>query len=321
MKASVCMTVLNEEGSIALLLDSLLSQTQKPEEIIIVDAGSKDKTVEIIRHYQKKDKRITLLVEPGSVAHGRNVSIDLAKNEIISSTDAGCTAKRDWLEKITEPFKHENVGMVAGFYKMVTRTPLQKAMSVYHGVPPERFDRVSFMPSARSVAFRKSIWQEVGGYNEKLQKAGEDTLFFYKVAKTGTTIVRVKDALVYWNEPGTFTLKDSLKKFFQYAKGDAQAGIWWHPEKRLATHNLKISAIFARYIVGLFLLILSFLNTSLFVYLTICLFAYFCWSVFKWRDVIKDWKGRLWLPIIQISSDFAVMSGFISGVVDRKIEN
>src|SRR3972149_3143590 len=115
MKASVCITVLNEEGSIATLLDSLLTQTEKPDEIIIVDGGSKDRTVEIVRHYQKKDKRIKFLVEHGSVAHGRNTSIEISRNPIIASIDAGCLARRDWLEKITEPFKHENVGMVAGF--------------------------------------------------------------------------------------------------------------------------------------------------------------------------------------------------------------
>jgi len=314
MKASVCITVFNEEESIGELLESLLAQTKKPDEIVVVDGGSKDRTVEIIRHYQKKDKRIKLLIEPGSVAHGRNTSIEIARNQIIASTDAGCVAKKDWLEKITEPFKHENVGMVAGFYEMVTKTPQQAAMSVYHGIPPERFDAVSFMPSARSVAFRREIWEKAGGYSEKLDKAGEDTLFFYEVVKTGTKIARVKDALVYWNEPSTFTLRDSLKKFYQYAKGDAQAGIWWHPEKRLATHNIKISSIFVRYIVGLAFLVL-YIKLPIMLYIILFLFfTYLIWSVFKWKDVIKDWKARLWLPIIQISSDFAVMSGFISGI-------
>ena len=49
MKVSVCITVFNEEGSIGELLDSLLKQTKKPGEIVIVDGGSKDKTVDVIR--------------------------------------------------------------------------------------------------------------------------------------------------------------------------------------------------------------------------------------------------------------------------------
>lgn len=314
MKTSVCITVLNEEGSIGELLESLLAQTKKPDEIVVVDGGSKDKTVEIVRHFQKKDKRIKLLIEQGSVAHGRNTSIEIAKNPIIVSIDAGCVAKKDWLAKITEPFKHEEVGMVAGFYEMVTKTPLQKAMSVYHGVAPERFDPTSFLPSARSVAFRREVWEKVGGYSEKLDKAGEDTLFFYKIVKTGVRIIRVGEAIVYWKETSTFTFIESLKKFYQYAKGDAQAGIWWHPTQRLASHNIKISAIFIRYFLGLILLLLSVKLPVLRVVLFLLVLLYLTWAIWKWKDVVKSWEARIWLPIIQISSDLAVMWGFISGV-------
>src|SRR3990172_9902871 len=159
MKVSVCVTVLNEEGSVGELIQSLLSQTKKPDEIFIVDGGSTDKTVGIIRHYQKKDKRIKLLVEKGSTAHGRNTAIELAKNPIIVSTDAGCVAKPDWLEKITEPFKYKNVGLVAGFYEMQAVNPMQEAMNIFHGITPKMYDPVKFLPSARSVAFRKSVWE------------------------------------------------------------------------------------------------------------------------------------------------------------------
>ena len=89
MNISICITTFNEEGSIGPLLDSLLAQTKKAEEIVIVDGGSTDKTVEIIRHYQKKDRRIKLLTEKCSRAKGRNIGIEIAKNEIIAITDAG----------------------------------------------------------------------------------------------------------------------------------------------------------------------------------------------------------------------------------------
>ena len=63
MNVSICLTLKNEEGSIADLLNSLLNQSKKPDEIIIVDGGSEDTTLDLIRHYQKKDKRIKLLIE------------------------------------------------------------------------------------------------------------------------------------------------------------------------------------------------------------------------------------------------------------------
>jgi len=200
---------------------------------------------------------------------------------------------------------------------MPSDTPLQEVLNVYHGVPPQRFDPRTFIPSARSVAFRKEVWERVGGYNEKLKNAGEDTLFFYDSLKNNFRIERVEKAKVVWQETHNMSLRKSLKKFYNYAKGDAKTGIWWHPTKQLASHNIKISFIFIRYILGLIFLILTIYYHLSFVYLFICIFAYFCWPIYKWRDVIKNWQGRLWLPAIQILSDFAVMAGFISGILNK----
>ena len=318
MNISVCITTFNEESSIERLLDSLLNQTIKPDEIIIVDGGSKDKTCQIIKHYQKKDKRIKLLIEPGSIAHGRNISIEIAKGDIITLTDAGCIAKKDWLEKITHPFIYKNVGLVAGFYEMSARNEMNEAINVFHGIPPERFDSTNFIPSARSVAFKKQVWSEIGGFDEKLDRAGEDTKFFYEVVNRGVKIVRVKEARVEWEEIGNLSFKSSLKKLYYYAKGDAQTGIWLHSSKHIVSHNIKITFILFRYIVGFILLIVAFKYNWLFSCLIIGLFLYLIWSIWKWRDIIKNWKVKLWLPIIQVSSDFAVMAGFMSAFIRKK---
>ena len=317
MKVSIIITVLNEEKTIAGLLDSLLAQTKKPEEIIIIDGGSKDKTTVIIRHYQKKDGRIKLLIEKSNPARARNIGIEIAQNPIIAHTDAGCLPRKDWLVRICEPFKFEKIGLVAGFYHMPAATPMNQAINVFLGVPPQRFDPATFLPSARSVAFRKSLWEEVGGYNEKLEKAGEDTDFFYKCVKTETRIVRVEKAIVLWKEIDNLTLKKALNKIYLYAKGDGQAGIWWHPAKRLSSHNIKISLVFLRYIIGIILLIFGFINFQFTLYLGILVSLYLIWSVYKWRDVVKDWRARGWLPIIQISSDLAVMTGFVKGITQK----
>src|SRR3972149_7809621 len=138
MKASVCITVFNEEGTIGPLLESLLVQSKKPDEVVIVDGGSRDKTVDIIRHFEKKDRRIKVLVQKCSRAQGRNIGVEIAKNDIIAVTDAGCIAQKDWLKKITEPLVNSEIDMVAGFYKMTGETPFQKAVSVFLGVTSRR---------------------------------------------------------------------------------------------------------------------------------------------------------------------------------------
>ena len=315
MKVSVVVTLLNEEATVDDLLSSLIGQTKKPDEIVIVDGGSKDKTIEIIQKFQEKNKHIKLIKKPGNIAKGRNIAISHAINEIIAQTDGGCIANPDWLEKITKPFEDHTIGMVAGFYQMVGSSPFQEALAPYHGTPRRKFDPRSFMPSGRSMAFRKEVWEYVGGYSENLERAGEDTLFNYKILSAGVRIRRAPDALVSWQVPNSF--KSSLKKFYFYAKGDAQAWIWWHPAQKLRTHNIEILTIFGRYFLGATLLLATpFLSFSALIFLY-GFVLYISWSIWKMREDVQTLKARLYIPIIQISSDLAVMAGFLGGTISR----
>lgn len=314
MKTSVVITVFNEEGSVSSLLNSLQSQTTKPDEIIIVDGGSRDKTVEIVRHFQKKNKRIKFLVEKCSRAKGRNLGIDIARNELVVLTDAGCIVHKNWLERIVEPFENKEVDMVAGFYKMTGKTAFQKALSFFLGVLPSQFD-VSFLPSTRSVAIKKKLWLKVGGFPEKLTDTAEDTMFNYKVIQSGANIARVKNAIVEWGMPRT--LREAFNKMFYYAKGDAKSKIWWHPTKKLSSHNIKILFVFGRYVVGLIGVILAFMNPLLWLALIMGLFLYVLWSFRKVYVEFGDYGVGLWGIILQFASDFAVMAGFLVGTLTR----
>jgi glycosyltransferase involved in cell wall biosynthesis len=304
MNISVCITVLNEENSIARLLESLLAQTKKPKEIIIVDGGSSDRTIEVIKHYQKKDKRIKLLTEKCSRSRGRNLGIEIAKGEIIAMTDAGCVPKPDWLEKITASFA-VGAAVVAGFYQMKANSVFEKAAAVFLGVAPSDFGP-DFLPATRSMAFRKEVWEAVGGFDENLNGAAEDTGFNYKILKKGYRISRVKDARVEWEIPQS--LKEVGFKIYEYAKGDAKSKIFRFPGKTLESHNIKAILVFLRYGLGMLLFVLGF-NSSVFALsLGILVSLYF---FLAWR------KAGFWGIILQFVSDLAVMGGFLTGLLAK----
>lgn len=288
MKISLCITVFNEEKSIDKLIKSILSQTKVPDEVIIVDAGSEDNTVEIIKQYP----RIKLYIsKKASIAKGRNLAVKKAKFPIIAMTDAGCICHNNWLKKITRPFDNRKTDVAAGFYKMTGNSKFQKALKPYLGVVPSKFNEYKFLPLARSIAFKKSAWKKMGGFCEKFDRAGEDYDFSNKIIKNNLNIVREKEALVDWEVPdGIFP---ALKKFFYYSRGDAQS------KNLLSSHNIHTYSIFARYF--LLLLILA-INPLVFL---ITLFAYLFWAY---------WKAGLWGTIIQIGSDIVIMVGFVDGI-------
>ena len=86
---SVAIPVYNEEKSIIPLLESLFAQTYKPKEIIISDGGSKDKTIELINNFIKKNSSENILVKiigrKGKCrGAGRNIAIENSRSKYIA---------------------------------------------------------------------------------------------------------------------------------------------------------------------------------------------------------------------------------------------
>lgn len=312
MKVSVVVAVLNEEKSIRALLDSLLGQKLKADEIIIVDDFSTDSTAEIVSLYQQKIKNIILLREKSNRSQARNMGIQKSKNEIIAITDAGCIADKHWLERIVKPFKNSKVDIVYGFYEMIGEDPFRKALSVFLGVSPSNFDS-NFVASARSLALRKTIWEKVGGFPENMKDTAEDMLFSYQLVKKGAKIVCVKDAIVYWKLPSSFI--SAIIKMHLYARGDAKSKIWWHPTKKFATHNIKIFFLFLRYLIAFFIFLGAFYLKPLQFVFALGFVLYIFWAFRKVYIQTSDVKASFCGILLQIFSDFAVMSGFLVGLM------
>src|SRR6185369_733389 len=97
---------------------SMAAQTRLPDEVVIVDGGSRDDTVAIIQSYADK-LPLRVLIEPGcNISSGRNRAITAAQGDIIAATDAGVELAPDWLEKLTAPFlENPVVQVVGGFFR------------------------------------------------------------------------------------------------------------------------------------------------------------------------------------------------------------
>ncbi|MFC1790316.1 glycosyltransferase [Patescibacteria group bacterium] len=318
MRISVVITVFNEEESIGSLLDSLARQTKKLEELIIVDGGSTDDTVNIIEKNRGKFKKLRLFVKKGfPISRARNFGIKRSNSEIIVSTDAGCFPHLDWFEQISTPFERKSIDVVSGFYDMTGRTVFQECIKPYFGVPRIKIKDDSFLPSARSMAFRKYVWKEIGGFSERLDKAGEDTLFNYHATRSGYRYFFQEYALVDWEVPRNFS--EAFEKFFSYAMGDYQTKIWWDYRKKFSTHTIKIISIYLRYLLFFLFLFLSLKKLMPFWVIMVLFFGYLAWSIQKNFFYIKL-KGvkRFFIfaliPIIQVYSDFGVMLGFANGL-------
>jgi glycosyltransferase involved in cell wall biosynthesis len=220
----------------------------KPYEVIIVDGGSKDRTVEIINSFIAPNKSFKLILAEGANRpKGRNIGISAATSEIIAITDAGVVLERHWLENLVKPLAQQNADFVGGVYVQDGETLLQKCIGILQYPNIEKLRADDFIPSCRSVVFKKEVWKSVGYWPEHLEKA-DDTYFDLMVREKGFKTALAKDAVVSWTAKNTF--KGLFQQYSSYAEWDVRARLL----SKLKIYRLMILA----YVILAFLLFLVF---------------------------------------------------------------
>jgi glycosyltransferase involved in cell wall biosynthesis len=301
---SVIITTYNEAKTITKLLRALEKQTLLPAEVIIADANSPDGTHAVITAFAKKSSlKITLLSKVGNRSIGRNAAIRKAKNKLIAITDAGCIPEKNWLEQLVSKYVQTGAPVIAGFYKGVSATPFEEAVIPYALVMPDRVDEQNFLPATRSMLLTKTVWQELGGFDEALSD-NEDYDFARRLQKEKVSIAFAQNAVVAWQPRSN--LRDFFYMLFRFARGDAAAGLF----------RPKVAILFLRYILLLLasFAILYFLEPKFVLKLWVPLgVLYSLWAIDK--NVRYVPKGWLWLPVLQFTADTAVMVGTVTGLL------
>jgi glycosyltransferase involved in cell wall biosynthesis len=226
---TITSTVLNEVEDIDSLVETLMQQTLAPAEVIIVDGGSTDGTWERLEVARAKyptlipirDESCSLQRSPGPIARGRNVGIAAATSPVVACADAGCTYHPDWLANLTAPiFAGDAEYSVGGSYIDATNsTAWDVASAPFFGV---KLDPGAATKSctARSMAFRKELWQRVGGFPETVF-LGEDTAFDAKIRQLVTPAFAPRAKAAY--QPRQ-TFRSALRQMVSYSITDGVLG-------------------------------------------------------------------------------------------------
>lgn len=310
---SVVVTVLNEEQSIEWLLQGLINQAYFPSEVIIIDGGSTDRTLQLIKVFQKKHPKFTLVIQSqsGNRSQGRNLGINLAKNEVIAITDAGCSPKKDWLKKLVEKYQLSQADVVAGYYQArperTSHPVLAAAITPYMLVMPDQIDENNFLPATRSMLLKKSAWKRVGGFSESLVLS-EDYDFAQRLQNQGLKIAFSKKAVVGWLPA------DSLSDFFQTVVGMARG------DTLAKKTRIKAILVLLRYLI-VALIVLSFGCASLILCLGEVLILgllYGGWAM--WKNAAYLDRGYGYLAILQLMADIGVIWGTLRGYRERVLK-
>ena len=223
---SLVIPVFNESENIADLLKTIKEQSYQPAEIILVDGGSADDTVQIIKEYAGNDPQFRL-IEAGRAmpGQGRNIGTKNAVHAWIAYTDAGIKLDKYWLESLVKKAK-DNPGsaIIYGNYTPQINNWFDKCLIIGY-VPAAKHGSIRDKAIISSL-FKKEVWEKAGGFPD--WRAAEDMDFMAKVEKLGYVPFFAPEAMVYW-QPNP-DLKATYRKFKLYSTHNVWAG-WqtdWH---------------------------------------------------------------------------------------------
>lgn len=310
---SVVATVLNERATVERLLDSLAGQSRRPDEVVIVDGGSTDGTLAALEtRAARGDLPLRVLSRPGAgISAGRNAAIRAATGPVIACTDAGVRLSPGWLAQLTAPFA-DGAGVVSGFFASAPETPFETALGATTLPEVREIDPRRFLPSSRSVAFRKDGWAAAGGYPEWLDYC-EDLVFDFRLLAAVGPATFAPEALVYFRPRAT--LRAFFRQYYRYARGDGKANLW--PGRHAVRYGV--------YAAALVMALAAFTwRQPLVIGLLLAGFGFALRH--PYARLRRQWghlppAGRLaaasWVPLVRVTGDVAKMLGYPPGLAWR----
>lgn len=279
---------------------ALLAQSSPPDEIVVTDGGSTDGTWERLQALARNEPRLRALQAPGGRSAGRNAAIRAARHDVITCTDGGCRPEPDWLERLTAPIER-GADWVAGFYRPSGPTTKATCLGLVIVYVREEVDPATFLPSARSMAFRRSVWRQVGGFPEDLDFA-EDTLFDQRLVDAGYRPVFAADAVVRWSPPTTY--RQLAATAYRWGHGDGLAGLRGPTYRRLLQqYGVTVLAAGAALAIDRRLVPLAFAPLGGLVAAR---------TRHKYRHA-EDTTRYLHIPAAHVVANVAALTGFLQG--------
>jgi glycosyltransferase involved in cell wall biosynthesis len=213
--ASIIIPTFNGAARIENCLKAILAQTaDRNIEVLVVDDGSTDDTVEVVNRY---GVRLITQANAGPAA-ARNRGAIESRGTVILFTDDDCVPMPEWLNAMLEPFKNPEVVGAKGVYKTHQRSVAARFVQIEY---EDRYHLMSSLPcidfvDTYSAAFRRDRFLETSGYDTSFPVAcAEDIELSYRMSARGWKMKFAPAAIVYHTHPDT--LWRYVKKKYKFA--------------------------------------------------------------------------------------------------------
>ncbi|MBL0272555.1 MAG: glycosyltransferase [Chitinophagaceae bacterium] len=175
---SLVIPIFNESKTIAELVSTIGSQVYQPEEVILVDGGSTDNTLQILNEMTINKQKLRIIsVKKAMPGEGRNIGSAQAACEWIAYTDAGIKLDQHWLEQLVKRIEEiPEADIIYGNFSPQISSFFDKCAAISY-VPALLPGRIR-TKSIASCLLKKEVWEKTGGFPD--WRATEDLVFIEK---------------------------------------------------------------------------------------------------------------------------------------------
>ena len=198
MKISVCIPCFKQAEYLPHAIESVLSQTVKPHEIIVVVDGSPDKSLEIAKSYESKGVQVVSQANKG-LASARNTGLMNSTGDFFYPLDADDMMLENCIERVSQTIEETDADVIAPSFKcfglhndsvVLMQNPTLNDFKPVNGFPMNRIGYFS--------AIRKSALLEIGGYSPKMTFGWEDYHLWINLLTRGKRIVTIPKILILY---------------------------------------------------------------------------------------------------------------------------
>jgi len=259
----------NRSMDLQRCLHSLKAQKSSPEEIIVVDNAPDDEST--FKIVEQHNNAIYILEKRPGLSIARNTGIKKATSPIIAWIDDDVVVHPDWLFRMWEVFSEMNVVASTGLViasELCTESQqiFEKYWSFNRGYIEHIYDSKYFekhllygppvweIGAGANMAFRKSIFDEVGYFDERLgagaSGCSEDSEMWFRILAKGYVVHYTPRAIVYHQHRKE--LSSLHKQLFYYMRGFTAASLFQQSSNKKADYHKRLLRLLPRHYYGLF---------------------------------------------------------------------